>query len=188
MADYLYKEDNNICFIKGISLSDLLSEVDNTKKSDTPIKEVDYDPLPDEFIDIYSWTKKSNLFCMYCCHQFESIPVRMPIGMTSYGSFKLEGIYCCFNCCISYLTENNKYNDNRWDIIEMLRIMYSKYYGKKVVKIFEAPVNMQLKIFGGTVDISEFRRTIETLQSNEDCSILTSDPGNTNFDDFLFNL
>ena len=165
----IYTEDNNICFIRGVYITELFNDIpDEVEKK---VEEIEYIRLPDEFTDIYSWVKKTNLHCMYCCHPFSSIPVSIPIGINSNGVFKLEGVFCSFNCCMAFVNSSSKYMDNRWDIIEMVRLLYSKFYNKKVIKIFESPPNTNLKIFNGTLSIKDYREQILKLQENEDCTL-----------------
>ena len=100
------------------------------------------------------WPEKTNICCWWCCHSFENTPCSLPFSYKK-NKFYVKGIFCSFNCSASY---NFSMNDN--DIHErysLLNLMYKKLYYRKFIKINLAPPRETLKMFGGYLDIEEFR-------------------------------
>ena len=69
--------------------------------------------------------------------------------------FYVNGCFCTFNCAASYNFSKN--NDDIWERYSLLNLMYKKLYNHKFVKINLAPPREILKIFGGYLNIDEFR-------------------------------
>ena len=68
---------------------------------------------------------------------------------------RIKGVYCSFNCAASYNFSKN--DDNIWERYSLLNLMYKKLYHQKFIKINLAPPRETLKIFGGYMNIEEFR-------------------------------
>ena len=93
------------------------------------------------------------------------------------GYYVTDGIFCSFNCCMAYITENS-YN-SMYNMSEMLLLkMYNNIYPDKIPSIEEAPHWRLLKQSGGHLSIEEFRNSFSkiTFQShgiiNIDCKSL----------------
>ena len=100
------------------------------------------------------WPEKTNIHCWWCCHSFTNTPCSLPYQYKK-NKFHVKGIFCSFNCAASY---NFSCHDN--DIYErysLLHLMYKKLYYRKFIKINLAPPRESLKMFGGYLDIEEFR-------------------------------
>jgi hypothetical protein len=77
-----------------------------------------------------------------------------------------DGIFCSFNCCMSYI-EDNKHK-SLYDLSEMLLLkMYHDIYPKKVPVIDEAPHWRKLKQCGGELTIEQFRDSFNKIEYKE---------------------
>ena len=97
---------------------------------------------------------KTDIYCYWCCHSFDNSPVFMPCNFNK-DVFAVKGIFCSFECCLSYMSMNSRYSRN----IHLLKHMYYLYTGKKFFResLTKAPGRECLKIFGGPLSIEEFR-------------------------------
>ena len=100
------------------------------------------------------WPESTNICCWWCCHNFQNTPCSLPYSYKK-NKFYVKGIYCSFNCAASY---NFNMNDNNiHERYSLLNLMYKKLYYRKFIKINLAPPRESLKMFGGYLDIEEFR-------------------------------
>jgi hypothetical protein len=100
------------------------------------------------------WPESTNICCWWCCHGFQNTPCSLPFSYKK-NKFYVKGIFCSFNCSASY---NFNMNDNNiHERYSLLNLMYKKLYYRKFIKINLAPPRESLKMFGGYLDIDEFR-------------------------------
>ena len=100
------------------------------------------------------------LSCLWCVHMFENIPCGVPYKISRHNKFYLKGCFCSFNCAASYIFDKNEYN--KWEQYSLLNLLYSKIYNK-IIKIKLAPEREVLKIFGGILNIEEFRHNFNEV-------------------------
>lgn len=98
----------------------------------------------------------SEVCCWWCCHNFEMIPVRLPVSLTN-GVYEVYGHFCSYNCACSYLFSAPEYSDKIWHIYSLLNLMYKKIHGGEARKVRLAPPRQDLKMFGGSMTIEDFR-------------------------------
>lgn len=107
--------------------------------------------------------KKSNMkvdiCCFWCCHSFDNPPIFMPLSYDlEKEKFKVKGIFCSFNCVLSYMNDSIKYREKKF----LLNFMYKIFTGNKnFTEISPAPPRETLKIFGGPMSIEEYRDTFD---------------------------
>ncbi len=113
-------------------------------------------------------TNLSNLCCWYCRHSIEhnSQPLSLPISVESHNplKFKAEGVFCSFNCMLSYTSEydNYKYKDS----ISLIHLLYQAVFPKKNILITDlkpAPSWKLLKPYGGELTIDEYRKSFQLI-------------------------
>ncbi len=106
------------------------------------------------------WIENTDIHCWWCCHSFDTPPVSLPekIYQDTYHVF---GCFCSFNCAASYNINMNDYKI--WERLSLLKSMYMKIYDKDI-DIIPAPPRKTLKMFGGYLDIQQFRSNILNLQ------------------------
>ena len=105
------------------------------------------------------WPIQTNISCLWCVHMFENIPCGIPLKFLN-NKFYLKGCFCSFNCAASYIFDKNEYN--KWEQYSLLNLLYSKI-NKKTIKIKLAPDREILKIFGGILNIEEFRQNFNDI-------------------------
>jgi hypothetical protein len=104
---------------------------------------------------------RTDIYCFWCCHPFDTQPVFMPCNLKG-DVFYVKGIFCSFECCLSYMSSVSKYSKN----IHLLKYMYCKFTNKKFFRetLSKAPDRECLKIFGGPLDIADFRNNSNTYK------------------------
>lgn len=94
--------------------------------------------------------------CWWCCHPFEGDAVSIPLESTSTPSYGY-GVFCSFPCACAYLFGQEEMSFRRWERFSLLCSEYRKM-GGRYQRIPQAPPRQTLKIFGGTLNIAEFRK------------------------------
>ena len=106
-----------------------------------------------------NWPIQSDIYCMWCVHPFDNIPCGIPTKIVN-NKFHLKSCFCSFNCAASYIFDKNDYT--KWDEYSLLNLL-----AKKVLKVKEniklAPPRETLKIFGGILDIDEYREKANNI-------------------------
>ena len=112
-------------------------------------------------LNVESQFINTNYCCWWCCHAFGNKPIGIPIKYVD-NKFNVYGNFCSFNCALTY----NFYSDsvNKWDRSSLLHLLYKKFYNLKESNIVYAPEREFLKIFGGHMNIDEFRN-VQTQDS-----------------------
>lgn len=105
------------------------------------------------------WIEKTNIHCWWCCHQFENIPLGMPLRyLNDKGKFKVKGCFCSLACMVSWYN-NSKYRTNS-RIFTLIKNLHKKLTGATFIqKLQEAPPRETLIMFGGELTIDEFRNS-----------------------------
>ena len=131
------------------------------KEDDSKLVKIFPDKLPE----------KTDIWCWWCCHEFDSIPISMPLRYNkTKDSFELIGAFCSFSCCKAYILDS--YNTSP-TIISNLKLMSKKMGLDYKDKIIPAPPRRVLKAFRGIMSIEEFREkskqnlAINLLSSNQ---------------------
>jgi hypothetical protein len=91
------------------------------------------------------------------------IPNGISILSTEKEYYLTDGIFCSFNCTLSFINDNNKDLFYR-DSISLLHSLYEKFTGKKILKIIPAPHWRLLKNYGGHMSIDEFRKNFNSVE------------------------
>ena len=74
-----------------------------------------------------------------------------------------DGIFCSFNCCMSYINDNKQ--NSLYDMSEMLLLkMYNTIYPKSITNIEYAPSWKMLTEYGGNLDIIQFRNSFNKIE------------------------
>jgi hypothetical protein len=111
------------------------------------------------------WLTSTNIACFWDCHCFEHQPWGIPIKFeVQSGKFTVFGIFCSPNCALSYLLANESNTSTLWERVSLLNLLNYKVY-ENDENIIPAPDKMCLKLFGGPLDINEFRAL--TVKNNK---------------------
>lgn len=85
------------------------------------------------------------------------------LALHTRNYYLTDGIYCSFNCCMSFI-QDNKHN-SLYSMSEMLLLkMYHDIYPTIVVSIDEAPHWRKLLEYGGDLTIEKFRESFNKIE------------------------
>ena len=144
-------EDNNIIPAGDVtSYSDILNAVEkNTERFNT-------DLLKDVLSKVQTVRYSPQTACFWCCHTFNWTPCVLPISYDVYNNiYSCEGNYCSPECALSYLYESKIPDSTKWNRHALLNHMYSELY--KTRTLSPAPPRSLLRLFGGPLDIEQYR-------------------------------
>lgn len=100
---------------------------------------------------------KTDIACYWCAHGFDGMPCILP-EREEGGVYKVYGNFCCPECALAYLLEESLDATTRWERMALLHRLYGPALNYK--RIFPAPARSTLKLFGGPLNITSFRKTI----------------------------
>ncbi len=103
-----------------------------------------------------TWVNETNIRCWWCCYEFDNQPIGIPISYKK-NCFNVYGCFCSFNCALSY--NFNDDGNKKWERVGLIHLLYKRTYNKQDANIGYAPNREFLKIFGGHMDINEFRKS-----------------------------
>ena len=115
---------------------------------------------------------KTDIACLWCCENFSWKPAVIPcryesdvMNGTIKGQYRVYGNYCCPECAIASLLEENIDTNARWERISWMHMIYGKAVGGR---LYPAPSRLTLKKFGGVYTIEEFRNLAMTHKIRAD--------------------
>jgi hypothetical protein len=105
------------------------------------------------------WPETCDVCCWWCCHTFEGSPCTLPVKYDSLRKrFKFVGLFCSWNCVKAYNFERNDHQASERSML--ITLLVQQLHGiTEAVCIKKAPPRQTLKMFGGYLDISEFRNS-----------------------------
>lgn len=101
--------------------------------------------------------------CWYCCHSFDGKPLQIPHKYDEKkDEYITEGHFCSWECMKSWnlYDKNDSFKNIRFTLISL---MYQRITNNHTDNINFAPVKTCLKLFGGNMDINEFRKNNITV-------------------------
>ena len=104
------------------------------------------------------WPMSTNIYCMWCCHPFEGPPCAVPVRYVD-EVFYVWGCFCSFNCAAAYNFKEYKVSEV-WERYSLLNLLYKKIFDKPFIKIKPAPPREVLTIFGGYLNIDDYRKNM----------------------------
>lgn len=155
----------------------------------TNMGNLSYDKLPSIFSNIDMWPKKTNLLCWYCTLGFTYIPVFIPkviepvsikknFNIVSVGdsildecnsskkySISVHGTFCTFGCAQAFIDKSEYSIPDKIEYTNKLKFLYKLFYNKKFNLIPGYPEPYEMKQFGGTYTIDQYREFINKLNS-----------------------
>jgi hypothetical protein len=173
---------NNSTKITEITQEDteIYSFFDDAKMTKTCIISM-YDPILKRFLS-NNFTIRPN--CFWCRHAIKSRPMGCPVNYVSniptdytYNTdfsgdpvltaptsyYEVDGMFCSFNCIISFINDNCKiplYDNSKF----LLSKIYFQMFGKTSKTILPAPSWRLLTLYGGSKSIEEFRDGFNTVE------------------------
>jgi hypothetical protein len=96
--------------------------------------------------------------CFWCCHGFRGKPFVLPVQYDAYNEeYSAEGHFCSPECALAYLYGDVRCTDSqRWLRQSLLKSFYQSLYPADK-EILAAPDRRALRMFGGPLDIKQFR-------------------------------
>lgn len=136
-----------------ISYSDILSSTELSKVSSTFNTELLKSILDKVVVDRYN----EQTHCFWCCHKFSWAAVVIPLSYDSYKHiYSCEGHFCSPECALSHVYSDNRLSEStKWNRHSLLRHLYSELYIDRTLS--PAPPRTLLRIFGGPLDIEQYR-------------------------------
>jgi len=136
----------------------------NNKLKKNVVKRVkSFHTLENVVLNGKKWPNSTNVACWWCCHQFNGSPCTLP---TKYDQFKKKynftGIFCSWNCAKAYNLDKNDYKTfERNELITLLVKQLSSI--EDAICIKKAPPRQALQIFGGYMNINQFRSSFSRV-------------------------
>jgi hypothetical protein len=102
----------------------------------------------------------TNIACFWDCHTFTGRPVVIPTVIKE-GIWYVYGNFCCPECAAAYLFNERLDIHVQWERFALLNSLYS-------YSIHLAPSRSVLRLFGGNLEITDYRAIIENKQIRVD--------------------
>jgi hypothetical protein len=119
-----------------------------------------------------SWLHTTDVCCWWCCHNFNTVPIGMPIdyspsydSFSRYGTYKqtkskfrVKGVFCSFGCMIAYGNEDK--NINKAIFTSLTAFLYKKLTGGICIVSKEdyrnsLDIKYPIELFGGDFNLKE---------------------------------
>lgn len=111
-----------------------------------------YQKLPD----------KTEIVCFWCCHNFDSAPFAIPSHILDEVWY-MYGNFCSPECATAYLFKEQIDSHVQWERYALLNSLYAEDANighKSPNGIRPAPPREVLRMFGGSMDITEYRAVL----------------------------
>lgn len=108
---------------------------------------------------VNEWPSNTSICCYWCCHKFDNPPFGIPVNYIN-EKFDVFGCFCSLECAAAYNFKMHDNIDEMWERYNLLNLLYRRIFLGKIIKA--APDRLSLKIFGGYLDIEEFRFFFKT--------------------------
>lgn len=99
------------------------------------------------------WPESTPIYCWWCCFPFTGRPCALPTDFDG-TTFKVYGCFCCPECAAAYNFNDCQDVEKKWDRFGLLNTLYRKP-DHSAIKL--APRRQSLNIFGGPLNIKQFR-------------------------------
>ena len=114
---------------------------------------LNYSEKKNDILDI----ENKNICCFWCCNKIDYNIYGMPINYdTINDTYKLYGSFCSLQCANAFNFSVHNGSDKLWEINSLIQMISKKYGFKDFIR--PAPSKYILKMFGGELDISEYRK------------------------------
>lgn len=117
-------------------------------------KNYDNDSINDIVVNKDNWATNNENTCLWCCHSFKNKPYGIPFKYNN-NKFYVNGCFCTLECAAAYNFSEEKYIQDIWECYNLINLLSNKINYKSIVKL--APNRTALKMFGGNMEIDEFR-------------------------------
>jgi hypothetical protein len=104
-----------------------------------------------------SWPQRTHVACYWCCHTFDGPPIPLPVEYDAKKDRFLitSPLFCSWACAKACNNERKSYTRDT-NAVHALTLLH-KRVTKTLSTITPAPPRLLLSLFGGPMDIEEFR-------------------------------
>jgi hypothetical protein len=140
--------------------ADILQDIETSQVSNR----FTTDTMRDILGRIRSPTYGQNVACLWCCHPFPWKASMIPISYDAYENmYTCEGNFCSPECAMASLYGDPSISDTtRWSRHALLVDLYRSLYPTR--ELTQAPPRTTLRMFGGPLDIEQFRQYIASSE------------------------
>ncbi len=164
--------EQNILFLKGVSLSSFVSIEDkfnqdilSMDKKDKPKSDTVWDHIPRHFTTLDKWVKSTNIRCWNCSMRFKSQPWFIILYCNNTHNEKvydIRGNFCSCGCLLGFV--NLYYNKrDHFDVYQNVYKLYEIMYGKRIDDIKVPKDKLNLKMYGGSMTIEEYQKHLQVV-------------------------
>ena len=98
--------------------------------------------------------------CWNCCHEIPGIVLSQPIKYEN-NVFKTLGCFCSYPCIARHIIDSNEPSNIIFSRLSSLNLYINMLKDTKIDRVKPAPPRLTLKMFGGTMDIEDYRKNNE---------------------------
>ena len=109
------------------------------------------------------WPSSTSVHCYWCCHRFENAPFGLPVKFAS-NMYHVIGCFCSLECACAYNFASPDSIDERLNRYTLLNTLSNRLGLGRTVQ--PAPTRLSLSVFGGHLDIDEFREFSSAARRN----------------------
>jgi len=140
-----------------MDVNDLILKLNTHKNNDG--NNLSFEINDDENLLKFKDIPNNTNICWNCIHPFYNIVHGLPINY-SKEIFHTIGSFCSIECMCRYAVDN--YNEDIYNLLPIINI-YNNKINNKITKIKLAPDKLLLNIFGGEMNIDEYRENNNIL-------------------------
>ena len=100
--------------------------------------------------------ESTDVACFWDCHSFRGPPCVIPTVIEE-GIWRVYGNFCCPECAAAYLFNERLDLHVQWERYALLNRLYATEVAEPVRL---APARTSLRLFGGALDVSDFRAIV----------------------------
>lgn len=100
------------------------------------------------------WPSSTSIHCYWCSHRFDNAPLGIPLKHVD-NKFYVFGCFCSLACAAAYNFAGRSSYDEVIERYQLINLMARRLGHEGRVR--PAPDRLALKMFGGHIDIEEFR-------------------------------
>ena len=125
-----------------------------TFKSSELVTIVEIPPPSNSEIKFDRLTNKS--VCWNCCHNINNNCISQPVKFENVV-FSSIGNFCSYACICRYIVDSNESSENIFSKLSILNLFVNMKSKVPGITVTPAPPRLALKMFGGPMDIEEYR-------------------------------
>jgi hypothetical protein len=127
---------------------------DNNQSGNSILKIVDLLKDFEEKSKQSEWPNSTSVCCYWCCHKFDTTPFGLPIKCAD-DIFHVLGCFCSLECAAAHNFSSSESMDEIWERNSLTNLLAKKLDLNTPIK--PAPNRLSLKMFGGFLEIEDFR-------------------------------